>query len=83
MDITESSKQAVTTPGEMRPTEVPSTTREQASSSTSVNDAINTHERQQRTETLRNSPSSNKKNMVPPCDIHDPSRYELSSPPTS
>ena len=82
MDITESSKQAATTLGEnLVPNRVISTTREQASSSTSVNDAINTHERQQRTEPLRNSPSNNKKNIVHPCDIHDPSRYEEASNP--
>ena len=50
---------------------------EQASSSTSVNDAINirhginTHEGQQRTEPIRNYPSKNQKNIGPTCDIVD------------
>ena len=55
---------------------------EQASSSTYVNDAIYTHEPQQRTESPRNSPSKNKKRIGPQCNIDDQSRYDFNLPPT-
>ena len=77
MDITELSKQAVKTAEEnMGPAEAFSSTQEQASPSNSLNDAINTHARQQGTEPLRNS---SYKNIEPPCDIDDQSRLDLNS----
>ena len=78
--ITQSTK--LTTPEEKKEAkEAISSTQseEQASSSTYVNDVINTHEPQQRTELLRNISSNYKKQIASPCDIDDDSRYDLNS----
>ena len=87
MYISETSKQSIklTTPEENRePKTVFSSTQpeEQANSSIFNNDAMNTRERQHRTELLQNSPSKNNMRMGPPCDIDDQSRYDLDSLPT-
>ena len=84
MDFTTTPKPGVklSTPEESKESKeaISSTKSEkQASTSTCVNDAINTHGRQQRTEPLRDPPSKNIKTIGPACD--DQSRYDLKSDP--